>query len=194
MPARFVLYGGTALALRVAHRSSVDFDFFSHDPLAHQALVSEIPFLSGSTVLHEEPDTLTVSVDRDGPVKISFFGRITFGRIGVPDQVEENGIRVASLIDLAATKLKVLLERVEARDYVDVSALLQAGIRLEDMLGAARTLFGPVFNPLMAQKTLAFFEGIDLESLDEATRVLLTREAVRALDVPLVTKSSERLD
>ena len=63
-------------------------------------------------------------------------------------------MRAASLLDLAGTKVKALLPRVEAKDYRDIVALLEHGVRLEDILGSARALFGLAFNPLIAQKTL----------------------------------------
>ena len=40
-PQEFVLYGGTALALRLAHRHSEDFDFFSNVSFAPDSCVSE---------------------------------------------------------------------------------------------------------------------------------------------------------
>jgi hypothetical protein len=42
VPRRYVLYGGTALALRLAHRPSVDFDFFAHDHLDHHELETAV--------------------------------------------------------------------------------------------------------------------------------------------------------
>jgi len=47
----FVLYGGTAIALRLGHRTSIDFDFFSDSPLDKSALKEAFPFLAGATVL-----------------------------------------------------------------------------------------------------------------------------------------------
>jgi len=153
VPPGFVLYGGTALALRLGHRHSVDFDLFSPDGLDHRQLRRRVGFLSTAETLQEEPDALTVSVARGGPVKVSFFGPVGFGRVGTPQRTSDGVLTVASLVDLAGTKVKVLLQRVEAKDYLDVAAILRAGLPLEQVLGAARTLFGPSFNPLAAQKT-----------------------------------------
>ena len=63
LPDSYVLYGGTALALRLGHRSSVDFDFFSSETLDFEALY-EIPFISDAEVLQREPAALTISVHR----------------------------------------------------------------------------------------------------------------------------------
>ncbi len=72
IPENFVLYGGTAIALRLGHRSSVAFDFFSSSTIEIDQLFSDIPFLSDSEFLQQEPNTLTFSVNRVEPVKISF--------------------------------------------------------------------------------------------------------------------------
>ncbi|MHB8419339.1 MAG: nucleotidyl transferase AbiEii/AbiGii toxin family protein [Myxococcales bacterium] len=191
VPRGFVLYGGTALALRLGHRQSVDFDFFSPDPLDRRAL-DRLPLLEAAAVLQEGPDTLTVSVQRGAPVKLSFFGPVGFGRVGDPSSAG-GVIAVASPLDLAATKLKVLLQRVEAKDYLDVAALLRAAVPLRDMLRAARSLFGDAFNPLVAQRTLAWFEDEALSSLDAATRDLLTRASLDDVELLPMPRRSERL-
>lgn len=194
IPRSFVLYGGTGLALRLGHRTSVDFDFFSSDPLNHSALRGRVPLLTGAETLQEQPGALTVSVDRAGPVKVSFFGPIEFGRVGVPDETADGRVRVASLLDLAGTKIKALLQRVEAKDYLDMAAVLRAGVPLEQILAAARALFGPAFNPIVARKALAYFDGGDLSALDAPTRDLLVRESTRDVVASPLAVLSRRLE
>ena len=67
-PRDFVLYGGTALALRLTHRQSDDFDFFSSVRVDSTRLLREVPYLAGAEVLQRSPDTLACLVDRGGPV------------------------------------------------------------------------------------------------------------------------------
>jgi hypothetical protein len=165
---RFVLYGGTAVALRHAHRVSADFDFFSADPVEPLALFGELPFATGSVVLQAEADTLTISVDRGAPVKVSLFGGLSFGRIEDPDITDDGVARIASPVDLASTKLAVLLRRVEPRDYHDVAVLLRGSVTLPRALGGARALYGPAFSPVAALKALAYFEGADFSSVPRA--------------------------
>ena len=195
LPRGFVLYGGTALALRLGHRSSIDFDFFAHDPLDHPALERALPWLREGDALQEEPNARTVLVRAGGGgVKVSLFGNVAFGRVGEPELTDDGVLRVASLLDLAGTKVKALLQRVEAKDYLDVAALLDAGVPIEHVLGAARALFGPAFNPLIAQKTLAYFEGGDLASLPAEVKRKLTAHATRDVEVQALPKRSQRLD
>ena len=140
----FALYGGTAIALRLGHRASVDFDFFNAQPLDRDALRAAVPLLERAVVLQERSNTLTwlVADDVGATVKVSFFGTIGFGRFGRPELTVDGVLQVASQDDLLATKLKVLLQRVEAKDYLDIAALLRAGVRLERGLAIARAMFG----------------------------------------------------
>ncbi|MGH8650919.1 MAG: nucleotidyl transferase AbiEii/AbiGii toxin family protein [Gammaproteobacteria bacterium] len=89
-----VLYGGTAIALRLGHRASVDYDFFTDKPLDKEALKTAFPFITGASVLQDQPDTFTVVVSEG--VKLSFFGAIGFGRVGKPETTEDSVVRVAS--------------------------------------------------------------------------------------------------
>ena len=179
LPDSLVLYGGTALALRLGHRSSVDFDFFSSESLDVDALF-ELPCLAGAEVLQRESDTLTVSTKPSGrrqPVKASFFGGVDTGRVGEPQRTDDGVVLVASLLDLFGTKLEVLLQRVAARDYLDLTAILRSGLRLEDGLGAAAALYGRRFPPMEAVKALAYFDEGEAAEVDVATRRYLVEQA-----------------
>ena len=181
IPPEFVLYGGTALALRLGHRTSEDFDFFSNWSFQPDELERRIPFLEGSTRLQSSPNTLVSRVDRKGPVKVSFFGGLTLRRVQDPERVEGPGFPVASLLDLAATKVKVVQDRAEAKDYIDLGRLLEEGVDLARALGAARAVYGSSFNPLLSLKALSYFADGDLSSLSDAIRSRLS-EAVRKVD------------
>jgi len=188
VPPGFVLYGGTALALRLGHRASEDFDFFSNDPFRPDELERLIPFLAQAPRLQSSPNTLVSLVERDGPVKVSFFGGLTLRRVNDPDPVEGPGIMVASLLDLAATKVKVVQDRAEAKDYIDLGRLLEAGIDLASALGAACVVYGDAFNPLLSLKALSYFADGDLSSLPESIQSSLTK-AVRSVDLAKLQES-----
>jgi hypothetical protein len=191
-PPEFVLYGGTALALRLGHRQSVDFDFFGNRALDPNALTLAIPFLVGATVTQREPNTLSCTVDRGGPVKLSFFGVPALPRLRAPSIAADTGLRIASLLDLAGTKARVVQMRAEARDYLDIAAVLDDGrIDLPTALAAARAMYGTEFNPQITLKALAYFDEGDLQKLPRAVKDRLA-EAVRAVDLdrlPTVTAS-----
>ena len=110
-PPEFVLYGGTALALRLGHRHSEDFGFFSNRSFAPESLRKRIQYLQGAEISQMEANTLTAIVDRNGPVKVSFFGGLALNRVYDPDVTVDNKIQVASLLDVAATKLSTIQQR-----------------------------------------------------------------------------------
>jgi hypothetical protein len=193
----FVLYGGTAIALRLGHRPSLDFDFFTDRPLNRGQLYAAFPFLQQSTFLQETPDTITVLVPSDSQsephVKLSFFGSPTFGRIGEPEMTNDGIVQVAGLDDLMATKLKVILQRIEAKDYQDIVAMIRAGADLSRGLAGARALYGTVFQPSESLKALAYFEGGDLLRLTSDERRLLIQAAASVRALPDVKIQADAL-
>lgn len=75
VPEVFTLYGGTAIALRLGHRESVDFDFFAFEDIDPHALLMELPVLEGARVQRSAPNRLSVLVEtEEGPVRLSFLG------------------------------------------------------------------------------------------------------------------------
>ena len=196
IPRGWVVYGGTAIALHLGHRQSRDFDFFATDPLDRTALRRGCPVLADARTLQDEPDTLTVVAEKAGvPIKLSFFGGIGLGRVGEPLRV--NGVaRVASRLDLLATKLATVTQRIEPRDYVDIAALLTAGLSINEGIAALLALYGNQASGLQSVKTIAWFRDGDLEAVLPAdVRDLLTRAAA-AYDprTPPAPKRSARLD
>src|SRR3954464_12569046 len=78
----YVLYGGTAVALHLGHRASIDFDFFRAESLDKQELLNAFPFLADARTVKEDQNTIVVTVEiPSGPVKLSFFGGISIGRV-----------------------------------------------------------------------------------------------------------------
>lgn len=191
----FVLYGGTAIALRLGHRTSVDFDLFSTEPLNRSALFNACDFINRATVLQDTPNTLTILVEENSAefVKISFFGDIHHGRVGEPQWSDDGILPVASLADLVATKLKVILQRIEAKDYLDVAAMIKDGVRLSYGLAAARRLYGKNFQPSESLKALVYFEGGDLNSLPEAVKTTLVETVAEVRDLPPIELKSHHL-
>lgn len=131
--------------------------------------------LDGAQTLDAAQNTLTVSLIPPGhtdPVKLSFFGGLRFGRVGEPSRSRDGVLWVASLLDLMATKPKVLHDRVSAKDYVDLAALIEHGISLGKAMAAAREMYGPSFEPAVTLRAMTWFKGGDLDSLGARQREL----------------------
>ncbi len=187
----FVLYGGTAVALRLGHRRSVDFDFFATGNLDKEAIREALALPGSSEVIQDEPNVL--SLLSPGAVKISFFGGLTMGRFGCPELTDDGVVAAASMDDLMATKLKVILQRLEAKDYADIAAMIRAGVSLEKGLAIAGKMFAPGFATIPALKALTFFEGGDLGALSRDVRETLIDAAARVIELPEATRVSPDL-
>ena len=174
---RFVLYGGTALALRYGHRISEDFDFFCDAPMSADGLLDTLPFLKGAVVRQKALNTLTVSVRMPKPVKVSFFG-LSLRRVKNPERTDDGVMRVASALDIAGCKMAAVQSRSESKDYVDVAELLKNGIALADALGAAQAIYGEQFHPMITLKALTYFEDGDLPLLPESIKQSLCAATV----------------
>jgi hypothetical protein len=177
-----VLYGGTAVALYLGHRISLDFDFFRSTPLDKKAVEGSFMFMHNAQTIQEDKNTLVVVLPMPaGPVKVSFGGP-NIGRINEPVQTRDSMLLVASLDDLLATKLKAILDRAEAKDYHDISAMLAAGVSLERALGGFAKMYGK--DPGLPLRALGFFKDRDLPSLAEADRNVLRAARDRVSEIP----------
>lgn len=170
-PAHFTLYGGTAIALRLGHRPSADFDFFSPMTFTPRSLLQELPYLKQAEVRKSAANNLTVTVDRNGPVLLTFFSNFDLGQVRAVETAEGSGLRVASLLDLAGMKVAVITQRAEVKDYLDIHALLTRGdISLAEMLAAGRIIYGAEFNPLLSLKAISYHEDEALAALPRDVR------------------------
>jgi Nucleotidyl transferase AbiEii toxin, Type IV TA system len=145
--------------------------------------------------LQDAPDTLAVlAAMPSGPVKVSFFGSIGFGRVGEPLLTRDGTLLVASLEDLMATKLTATLDRAEARDYRDIARIISAGMSLSSGLGAFRQMFKG--EPSQVLRAIGFFKDGDLPALAEADQRLLrnARDQVNAVPDVRVTPGSLAID
>ncbi len=191
----FMLYGGTALALRYGHRLSVDFDFFGAPAVTSRAIERRIPWLKNHTVdvLQDETNTYTVQVSCPGmvtgnSVKLAFFGEMGFPTLDAPI-VAANGVEVASPRDILATKLKAVHGRIEAKDYIDIAEILQRSedpvTRLAEGLADYITLF-PNANPSIPLKALCWFTDGELSAVNSSMRQFLEETVSKVSTIPPV--------
>ena len=194
-PDHFTLYGGTALAVRLGHRVSVDFDFFSSRSFDPDRLAGALAYLQDAERVQVDSNTLTCRVDLGGPVLVSFFGGLGLGQMAARERPAGRTFHVASLLDLAGTKVAVVQKRAEMKDYLDIDALLQHGLDLPTMLAAGGIVYGHRFNPLIALKALSYFEDVPKLPPEVRSRLLAAVAAVDpARDLPSLTAILQRLE
>ncbi len=154
---KFYLAGGTALALQLAHRTSLDFDFYTRSRFHSNKLLSKLKkeFPEKIEEVSRAKDTLFVRIDA---VSSSFFW---YQYSLVSPLIKTEGPLLASLEDIAAMKLIALTGRASKRDYVDISYLIKT-LGLAKMFAIAKKKYPP-FNPYIVRRALTFFDDIEKE-------------------------------
>lgn len=120
VPRSAYLAGGTALAAHLHHRLSRDLDFFTDGPFDEAVLVEVLRSRGRFAVTDQGPGTLN-GVFED--TKVQFLDAST--QRPLRGFTEVDGVRIASLPDLLATKVKVIADRGELRDYFDLMVIEQ---------------------------------------------------------------------
>lgn len=179
---RFYLAGGTALALRLGHRVSLDLDLFSSSERlqgpARSALLRQLG----------EKAPLKVREEKDGTCHLDVGGRaVSLFHYPYPllgPTVAWRGLALASLEDIGAMKLSAAVGRGSRKDFIDLRALADE-LGLEALLATGRRRFKdhPDFI-FQAAKALVYFEDADpepsprlLKPADwEATKAYFRRE------------------
>ncbi len=177
VPDNFVLYGGTAITLHLGHRPSRDFDFFTGQSFAPDELKEHLVIFPDSEIQQHLENNLTLSVPvRDDVVRMSFFGGLPLAQIHEPSQTE-NGLQVASLPDLLGTKCKVIMDRADIKDYLDIIAILkETDLTLTYGIAAAVAIYGESFVPISSLKALSYTS--DLSAMLSDADLALIQKAV----------------
>ncbi|MFA6585533.1 MAG: nucleotidyl transferase AbiEii/AbiGii toxin family protein, partial [Candidatus Paceibacterota bacterium] len=127
----FYLAGGTALALQIGHRVSVDFDFFTEQDFETEEVYERVQKAFGQVSrTQESPRTLAILVQDD--VRISFMG---YHYPLLHACVDTEHLRLASMLDIGCMKLGAIVSRAELKDYVDLFFILKH-LPLPDLLAA----------------------------------------------------------
>lgn len=153
----FVLGGGTALALQIAHRKSFDFDFFSSERIKKN--LAEKLSQNGliNTVSVDTADELTFFTSKD--IKVTFL-YYPF-RHAFPLETLENGLKIFSVKDIAVKKAYTIGRRGEYRDYFDLYTVLKNGyIGLTEVIAETKKIYGPVFDEKIFLQQLVYFEDL----------------------------------
>ena len=153
---RFGLVGGTAVALHLGHRESIDFDLFSFDEFNNYAIKKKISkHRAIDTVLVNKKGEYTFLIDG---VKFTFFQfpykinySESFGDI----------VRMPDILTLAAMKAFALGHRAKWKDYVDLYFILKANHTVSQITIKGVEVFGNEFNEKIFRTQLAYFEDID---------------------------------
>ena len=151
------LVGGTALALQLGHRVSVDLDIFgkwnyAEDMQAELSKVGHVEKESGT------PSGRMAFFYVDG-IKVDCVAYDMYRWLEPP--VEEEGVRRAGVKDIAAMKINAITNRGTRKDFVDMARLLD-DYSIEDMFAWYRGKY-PAANPALAMRSMSYF--VDAETM-----------------------------
>ncbi len=118
----FNLVGGTALALRFGHRSSVDLDIFFHEKFDHTKIENELQLEFGNDFSHESGHKGFGIFCYIHKIKIDI---VYFPHLPIAEFITEDNIRMYSNADIAAMKIQAILGRAQKKDFWDLHELLQ---------------------------------------------------------------------
>lgn len=154
----FYLAGGTALALQIGHRQSVDFDLFSGENIGKELLAKAKRVFNGKAIspVVNNPAELTFFVDG---IKITF---LAYPFPMVTDAEEYEGVRMFSIKELGATKAYTVGRRGTLKDYADLHAIVAGHhTTLEELIQLAEKKYGSEFNARLFLEQLIFVEDIE---------------------------------
>jgi hypothetical protein len=150
----FYLVGGTALALQLGHRNSIDIDLFTKNDFTPESLLK---FLEPAFSIQPSFATKNTLLSIINSIKVDF---ICHAYPLVLPPITEEGIIFLSLQDVAAMKLNAISNSGKRlKDFIDVYFLLEH-FSLKEMI-EFYTIKYPRFNPLIALKAINYFEDID---------------------------------
>ncbi len=154
----FGLVGGTAIALHLGHRRSIDFDLFSNEKFGNKRLLNKIWRQQRvDNVIVNKLDELTIIIEG---VKFTFF-RYPF-EIKY-DCALEDVIKYPDLLTLAAMKAFALGMRAKWKDYVDLYFIIKNHFSIDEISQKARPIFKDNFNEKLFRVQLGYYEGISYE-------------------------------
>lgn len=152
----FYMVGGTAIALHIGHRRSIDFDLFTLSRLDKSRIKGKLLTIPFKQIpIFEDYDQLHVLINN---VKITFFSYPY--SIQHPVKIDSY-IRIPSLLSLAAMKAFALGRRAKWKDYVDLFFILRDYYSIEEISLEAKKIFGQLFSEKLFREQLSFHKDID---------------------------------
>lgn len=153
----FYLAGGTALALQIGHRISVDFDLFCDGPI-DRTLLSKVKRIFTDVSVEpaiNNPDELTTFV---GQVKVTF---LSYPFSLIEPVISMAGLKMLSVKEIGATKAYTIGRRGTYKDYVDLYFIIAGDhATLAEIISMAERKFGNEFNSRLFTEQLLFMDDV----------------------------------
>ena len=178
----YYLVGGTAIALQIGHRESIDFDMFKKGNINKIKLKQRlIEFGLPYKLLYTNAESFHIVCNE---VKITFF-QYPFS---VPAKKNFDGIKMPDLCHLAAMKAYALGRRAKWKDYVDLYFVLKNHHSFEEVSTKANEVFESLFSTKLFKQQLCYFHDINYS--EEVTYCIppVSDDEIKSFLTDLVTK------
>ncbi len=152
----FYLVGGTAIALHICHRRSIDFALFKYTDINHRKILNRIEKFHRNYIITRRTDEqLNVIVNN---VNLTF--------LEFPYEIEakynfEDIAKLPDLLTLAAMKSFTLGRRAKWKDYIDLYFILKYHYTFNDISVKAKKIFKDLFSEKLFRAQMSYFEDID---------------------------------
>ena len=152
------LVGGTALALQLGHRKSVDLDLFGDFSAEGIEIRDTLEEQFSVSVIKESKNIKIYQVDG---IKVDLVNYSRYPWIDNP--IEEDGITLAGIKDIAAMKVAAIIGRGTKKDFIDMNRLLQI-YSLKEILDMYMQKY-PDGSLFIAMKSLSYFEDAESDPM-----------------------------
>ena len=147
------LVGGTALALQLGHRSSVDLDLFGHFSCDDIQLRQMLASHGKIQVISSSPNVKIFTIN---DVKVDI---VNYDSPWIEEMVVHEDLRLASIAEIAAMKVRAIMGRGTRKDFVDIYFLLQQ-FSIFQIMDFYHQKY-PDFNDFIAVKSLTYFDDAE---------------------------------
>jgi len=155
----FYLAGGTALALHLGHRQSIDFDFFTQEAFRTRSLIEYVRPFGDFELLSEAENTLYGIIN---DVRISFF---TYNYPIIRTMYRYHQLAILDMLDIALMKLEAISGRGSKKDFIDLYFLLQH-FSFETLFAEYEVKYGiGVSNHYHLLKSLVYFDDAEAQPM-----------------------------
>ena len=151
----FYLVGGTAIALQIGHRESIDFDLFKLSSINKVKITQRLKdFNLTYRLIYTDAESFHIV---SNGVKITFFQYPFKMKTNVVFQ----GIKMPNLLHLAAMKAYAMGKRAKWKDYVDLYFILKDYHNFEEISIKSKEIFKELFSPKLFLQQICYFKDID---------------------------------
>jgi len=156
----YYLAGGTALALHLGHRTSIDLDFFTEAKVEEMTIVDHLRTAGNLRLDQMAKGTIVGNLDN---VRISFF-RYPYGLLD--SLVEWNGLNIASIHDIALMKMVAIFQRGSIKDFIDLFFVARGFKSIDALIPELSIKYvGVQFNTNHILRSLCYFEDAEKEPM-----------------------------